>query len=167
MSKANKTTASKKNGTKTTKSRKKKSIKKLRDFYGFSFFDTCAMTQPIADALAEELFEWACKNRHDALTLEEFTSRRGIRLDVFFAWFKRFPVLKESWERAKEYIGNNREVGALKKELAEKTVLRSLPHYSKRWKNIEEWWSTLAAKQQEELKDFVFKLVDITSRDKE
>ena len=151
MEKTNNNNTKKKTKRKTNLPKNTNVVTKLKNYYGLTYFDTYHMTQPIAEALAEDMFDWVCKEREDALTLEEFAQARGIPLRLMRDWRDRFPCIARAYKDVKTYVGNNREVGMLKKKLSERGVLRSMPMYSEKWKELEQWYSTLSDQEQERI----------------
>lgn len=130
----------------------KKTSKKLMKYYGLNYWNEVAMTEPVALAMAEDLFDWACKNKGKALTLEAFTQERGIPINNLYEWRKKWPCIDNAVKAALPYIGNNRETGALKKRFSEKVVLNTMHHYSARWRKIDSYWEEKRKKEEEEKK---------------
>ena len=91
---------------------------------------------------------------------------RGIPMDKWYSWQKKFPVLAYAVEQGKEYIGDNREVGALKRTLSERTVLRSMSMYSPEWKELEQWLATISKDDRTALEKLVFEIRDLTTKGK-
>jgi len=88
--------------------------------------------------LAKELVQYCMED--PTATLTKFAVQlKGVPWDTFIQWVDKFPILNEAYKNAKIIIGDNREAGALKNELNDKIVLRSLPMYLERWKEAEEW----------------------------
>ena len=106
---------------------------------------------PVADAfiedLAYQLAKWAHEDK-DAIILEDFLSARRISWNAFANWEKRMPMLREAHEFALMCIGCRRERGALYKKMSENVVLKSMPAYSQRWKELHEWYSHLTEERE-------------------
>jgi len=142
-------------------------VKKLLKYYGLNYFNECALTQPIAEAIAEDMFNWACKERDTALTLEEFAQSRGIPLTMLHRWRRKFPCIDKAYKESLPYIGNNRELCALKRTVSERVALRSMSQYSSRWKDLEQWFAKLNKDDRSAFEKLVFEIKDLTTKEKE
>jgi len=131
-------------------------------YYGLTYWNEAAMTEPVAQELANDIFDWACKNKETATTLESFAQERGIPLSQIRDWRKKFPCLDKAVKEALPFIGNNREIGALNRNFAEKLARASLHHYSERWKATEEFIANLTKKEKDLLEELVINIKDIT-----
>lgn len=100
-------------------------------------FQMCPANNQFKDRLAIELVEWSKSD--EALILEEFYDIKGIRPNDIKRWLETHTGLQEAFERAKRVISYRREKGALRNELNPGTVHIVMPHYSKIWKDTEEW----------------------------
>ena len=116
--------------------------KEVTMFYRNSYIGKlCPLSDDFLNNLADELAKWAWDNRNNfeptaesAMTIEDFFHAKGIKRKVFRDWTQRNEKLQDAKEYALEVIGSHRERGALFWKIAEKTVLRTMHHYSKTWK---------------------------------
>lgn len=96
--------------------------------------------------LAKELVDWAEKD-DDALTLEEFYTRKRIPSRTFEGWY-RFDWFKQAKDLALSFIGIRREKATLKRKLDAGTNNYMMPYYSSEWKKIVEWRQQLRNESQ-------------------
>ena len=109
------------------------------------------------DDLAEELFEWAKQNT--SLALRRFASERGIPLVTFLQWVKKYQKLRDAYDLARSLVGCNREEGALKGTLSEKTFLHYQAAYDPEFKEIREWESSLRGKEATQTGQAIYKCI--------
>lgn len=88
-------------------------------------------TQNMIDYIADKLIEYARSD--DALFLLDFLRQMNIPKRTFFNWIKEYPALKEAYEVARQYMGVNRMVGAIRKRFDKGAILHS------QWRFGEEW----------------------------
>lgn len=97
--------------------------------------------------LAEELIE-ECVNNTKLYTIDQFLVKHNLISTTYERWCKKFEQLGEAHEFAKMVLGARRESGALENNLNASMVQYVMPHYSKTWRDMTEWRSSL--KQQPE-----------------
>jgi hypothetical protein len=106
---------------------------------------------PVSDAfiddLAMRLAKWAHSDK-DAVILEDFLSDNRISWTAFCDWEKRSTLLEEAHQFALMCIGCRREKGGLYKKMSESMVMKSMPMYSQRWKQLNEWYSHLTEERE-------------------
>lgn len=156
--------------TRTKKTSKKPSTRKnatvrLMAYYGLNFWNTAHVTEALAIEIANDMFDWACKEPKTSLTITKYLRERGIPTDLFYNAIKKYPYLKKAHGRIKDMIGDNRETGGLEKRLSERMILRSQHQYSKEWKESDEWWATLTKAERDAAEQFIFELRDLTKKD--
>lgn len=98
--------------------------------------------KPICDAVLEkwaaELLDWA-KNCDDALKISQWCTLKGLSTMDLYRFCQRNQVLASAHQRAKEILGDRREMGALKKKYDTTLTAFMMPHYDKDWKEMAEW----------------------------
>ena len=102
------------------------------------FFRSKPMNETQANILAEEIVRYA-QEEGVAVTRTRFCKQRGISRISLAKYAKKFPCIDMAWKIATEYVGDNRHVGAILKNPDSRLVERSMPIYSKEWKELEEW----------------------------
>lgn len=139
--------------TNTTTAKKKKSnpvrdaVKTFeeefyRDMFSFKMV-------PIVNGYLEKIaLEWVEVTLKDEtiLTLDDYYFLKGLQEFSVNRWMKRCIELKEAHDYAKAIIANRREKGAIINKYNSNTILRCMPLYSEKWKDLEEWRATLSAK---------------------
>lgn len=95
--------------------------------------DMKPMSEKGIEKVADDLVVWARTN-DDAFKLSQFYLERGISINTWKDWVDKFPKLKESQEMAKCFIGNRREIGAIKNKLNTSMVAYTMPFYDNEWK---------------------------------
>ena len=98
--------------------------------------------------LAIELYTWARENEK-SYSVEEFLHLKGIPTGSFYRWVEKYPEVKQSNEEALSIFSIRRERGAIEKKLDGQMVRWSLPLFSKRFKDLEEWRSKLNKDKEE------------------
>ena len=83
--------------------------------------------------IAEDFLVWA-KDNPEALTVPQFAVQHGIYSGTMIRWCNEDPEFKESYMRAKEYIGNNRLKSSMivekdKPKLDTNVYLKTLANY--------------------------------------
>lgn len=124
-------------------------VRKLANYYGLFFWRNNVMNEELAKAIAQDYFDWACKEESEAITIIRFLKLRGIPEPRWSDWKKKYPILEETAQHVKLFIGDNREVGMLKKTLSERGVLKSMSLYNQDWAQLEERIAKLARSDKE------------------
>lgn len=106
--------------------------------------------RPVSDnwilQLARRLRDWAV-NDPEALTLVSFYNKEGIASRDLARWCERVPALQLAYETAMATIGARREIAGLKRDFDSGIVRTTMPIYDKKFKDLEEWRSSLRADQ--------------------
>lgn len=138
-----------KNNNHTTRTKKptKKVKFKRKPSPQFGMWREWPLTKASVQRLADALVEWARKD--DSLTLQQFWVERNITPKVYYDYKKKHECLQDAHEYAHACLGARREVGGLKRELDPGLVSRSMPIYSKEWKELEEWRNELKKKNED------------------
>jgi len=84
--------------------------------------------------IAEELVNWA-SHEDDAFKISQFYLSKGISEGTWREWVIKFDCLREAQNTAKLYIGNRREIGAIKNKLNTSVVAFTMPFYDEEWKD--------------------------------
>lgn len=103
---------------------------------GLCFYQRLPMTEYVTCKLANELIEYA-KKEEQSLTIGQFCKLKDIHRDTFDLWCSKYPKLASAKRIALQYIGNNRELGSLKKQLDSKTVMHIQYQYDDAWKKAD------------------------------
>jgi len=109
-------------------------------------FKTRPVTDEWIEQLAKDLVKWSTED-DEAFKLTQYYRSRGIGSDDMKRWCERSPKLKKAHTVALQALGDRREIGALKKKYDPGMTRTMMPRYDKDWKKIEEWRSTLRAKE--------------------
>jgi hypothetical protein len=102
----------------------------------------------------ESLKQWASdwivstKENEEILFPNQFRMRRGISIKTWNLWLRESVDLKEAEKEVLEIIAVRRELGAIENKYNAHIIGRSMPIYSKDWKELEEWRSTLNKKNE-------------------
>lgn len=131
--------------------------------YPRNFFEECPPLPAVVDALKDDVWAWAFNPKDEDFTMLDYLYERNISYVSWRKLMNKHPDLKTEWENAKIFIGNKREKGALKRDLSEKVVLRSMPMYSENWKELEQWYAKIRS-MKEEIKDIVLTLNDLVNK---
>lgn len=118
------------------------------EFFDFNEFKQRPVSEQWLAELSKRLVFWA-KDNDDALILNEFFLKEGIGKSTVANWKKQSKLFKNSYDFAKQIIGTRREIGALNKKFDTNVVMFTMPMYSKSWKELEEWRSSLKVKELE------------------
>ena len=117
------------------------------------------VTEAFINAFFEDLFKYVTSDE-DVLQVESFYLKKGISVSTYYGWVKKWPQAKKINEICMNICGTRRELGAMKNELNAKFVSLSLYHYLPRYKECEEWRSSLKEKETEKLAN-ALKIVEI------
>jgi len=109
------------------------------------FFRQVPVPDYYIDKIAEDLVAWVDNPPEGTKTykLNQFLRTLSIHPDTFYTILKRSEKLRWAHSYAMAAIADVREIGALENKLSERTVLQSMPIYSKEWKDLEEWRAKL------------------------
>ena len=116
----------------------------------------------VLDEMAKELIQY-CLDDPTATLTKYAVQLKGMPWSSFVKLKDTYEVLGNAYDAALIIIGDNRESGALTNQLNDKVVLKSLPMYLQRWREIEEWNAKLK-KESSSVGTGVFK-VEIPSYD--
>lgn len=94
------------------------------------------------DHLAADMVKWVDASP-DNLTIEQFFHEKHLGMRNLYRWLPRSEVLQEAHEYVLHRLGTKREIGAIKREYDSAMIRSTMPHYSKTWKDLEEWRSKL------------------------
>lgn len=100
--------------------------------------------------LAVKLVEWA-KTDDNAFKLSQFYLNEGITRRDFYNWIERFDFLKDAHDTALMFLGDRREVGAIKRKLDTQMISFAMPNYDPQWREMVTWRAKLKAEQQAEV----------------
>ncbi len=120
----------------TTLKRKSKKLTWYEKYRNLNSWREKPVSVAFIEFLGKELMEWS--DRDDAYKIGQFLRPKGISREVFLCWVEKYDSLKEAYNFTLSAIGDRREIGALKKELSEKTVHFTQSHYSATWRKAEE-----------------------------
>lgn len=128
--------------TLVSKAKKDDSLQGRRSTWRDEYFDCLTLKQhPVTDAFLErfsnDLILWAKKE--DSLVLEDFMIEKGMGIKTFYRFAEKYEELKHANEFAVMALAARREKGGLKNQLNAAMVLKSMPMYSQRWKDLIEW----------------------------
>ena len=142
-------TVNDKNSSKTLNAKdstvkKKPTIKTHQEEYhnGFFAYRQKPVHQDYLKLLAQEMLDYFWETE-DTYKLTEFYNIKRIHHSTFEGWMERCPELKEAHDLVLQLLGTRREIGAIKGTLNEKTILRSMPMYDVKWRQIEEWYTSM------------------------
>jgi hypothetical protein len=107
----------------------------LEDYYDCKAMHLKPATEGFFERLATELLDWA-ENNEEALKVSQFYLPKGIGRETFDSWVSKYPTLKEAYKTALIFIGNRREIGALKGKLHSQIMLKSAHLYDEDWAKI-------------------------------
>lgn len=116
----------------------------------------------VLDEMAKELIQY-CLDDPTATLTKYAVQLKGMPWSSFVKLKDRYEVLGNAYDAALIIIGDKREEGALTNQLNDKVVLKSLPMYLQRWRDIEEWSAKLK-KESNSIGTGVFK-IEIPSYD--
>jgi len=108
------------------------------------------VTEPFIERISADLIKWA-KEDKNALTLSQFYLEKGIPYSTFKGLMNRFPMLKMARDSAMEFMGNRREIGALKNKMNPNMVMSQQANYAPSWMELEVKRSDLRIKSQEKI----------------
>ena len=83
--------------------------------------------------ISNDLKKWAREDPR-AYKISQFFSERGISKPTWRSWALKFDSFREDIEMAKEFIGNRREIGAIRNKLNTSMVAYTMPFYDSEWK---------------------------------
>jgi hypothetical protein len=124
------------------------------------------MNEPIRTRFVEKLctdLEKESITDRDFLILSQFWQKNGVRQQTVDNWRKIYPELDRAVEEAKIALGNKRLMGALKKELSESLVARSMHMFDPEWKKSDEFHASLRNINDVKKEDIRIYLNDIPS----
>jgi len=98
--------------------------------------------------IALELMIYARENDR-AYSVAGFLHLKGIGDKTWTRWLEKHPHLKECHEEAAAIMCQRRETGAMERKLDGSFVKWTLPMYSKKYKEYEEWRSNLNKDKEE------------------
>lgn len=93
------------------------------------------VSKAFIDKISAELMEWS--DEEDSFKIGQFLRERGMPRNAFDRLVAQHEKLAKAYEYALSSIGDRREIGALKRELSEKTVHFVQHHYCPIWKGAE------------------------------
>lgn len=107
--------------------------------------------KPVSEAylkiFAAEMVDWFMNNRDEdnLLPLKHslFLRKKGIHKGTYYRWLEVCDILKKAHEFALMVIGDEREVGGLKRKLDPGMVIKTMAHYDEDWRKLEEWRSKM------------------------
>lgn len=93
--------------------------------------------------LAREMLEWVNNFKDEdgdaPLKHSQFLGKKGIHKYTYYRWLEACPELKFAHDHTLMIIGDNRELGGIKRRLDPNMVTKSMPMYDESWKQLEEW----------------------------
>jgi hypothetical protein len=101
-----------------------------------------AVSEVTIERFAEDIVKWA--HTPNALTISSFPTSRGIHHVTWNRWLKRFPLLMEANDIAKELIGIRREEGVMLGKYRDSMVKPIHGLYSHQWRENEDRLADLA-----------------------
>lgn len=106
--------------------------------------------QPISDAVLEQLafrlIKWVMTKKE--IIIDDFLEQEGKSLRQFNRFVDRSPKLKEVFDFAKMCIGNKRERDAYYNKGNAVLIMKSMPNYSPRWKDLIKWYAEINSQNQ-------------------
>lgn len=96
------------------------------------------LTERFLEQLSSDLVCWAHTNK-DAIRIEDFLSLKGIPTMTFYRWVEKYPKIAEANEEAVMRVTINREQAGLEEKLNPGFVERTMPIYSKKYRDFLEW----------------------------
>lgn len=106
----------------------KKPTKWLEDYTHLFTRRQTPMTESGLERMAQEMVKWAYEDKN-ALRPWDFAAIKGIGRKTYYEWIERYPVIANAHQDVLAIIGSRREIGAIKREYSEKTILFSLHRY--------------------------------------
>lgn len=117
------------------------------------------VTEAFINAFFEDMFKYITEDE-SILQIEAYYLKKGISIQTYLDWLKKFPQAKKINELCVNIVGARRELGAMKNELNAKFVSVNLYNYLPQYKEAEEWRSSLKEKETEKLAN-ALKIVEI------
>lgn len=142
---------------KAKKLKKNKSGRWLEEYRSVISGKTELLSVDRLETMAQELLDY-CHEDPTATVTKFATQIKGIPWSVFCKLKDKHAVLGQAYDDAMIMIGDNREAGALTNQLNDKVVLKSLPMYLARWKELEEWSAKLKKENSSTVGNGVFKI---------
>ena len=105
--------------------------------YKYKFYSQTYVPEAALEDLAEHMIEWA-SNNPDALIFGDFLYEYKIARSTMDKFLKRCEKLRKAKRFAMDMIGNNREKGALKKQIDFNTMKVKQYQYDPDWGLAEE-----------------------------
>lgn len=138
--------------SKSEKPAKNAATQKFEDPAEYLCMLSAQMMPAISETIDRYFFEFnlAAKNDESIMYLADFLKRKGIGLRTWERWRLKNPRREEWHYEGMEAIGRRRELGAIKKEFAEKTVHHMMPFYSKDWADQQERQAKLGAESHKD-----------------
>lgn len=79
----------------------------------------------------------------DPCTVHFWRAKVGLPRGTYDRWYAKYPEFKSIIEEGKEMLGYIRERGMLKKELAERSTMYTMHHYSPDWVSFNKYHADL------------------------
>lgn len=131
----------------------------LEDYTDLFTFKRKPISYAFVERIAEELVTWA-REDDEALKLSQFYLAKGVPHSTFKKLVNDHPALKIARDSAMQFIGNRREIGALKKKLDSGMISSQMAKYDKSWWTLEEKRAELRARtQNKDQGDVTYKVV--------
>jgi len=135
--------------SKNTPSDKKPKATFFDEYYNLRQKDKLPMTNLGISALAEEYYDWAVED-DTAIAQSDFYLRKGIDQRTFHNWLGRSEELQRAHKVVMELIANRRERKGLDRTFDAGMVRYTMPRYSKAYRKLEEWRSSLREKKHDD-----------------
>lgn len=121
---------------KTSNNKKNTRNKSLPSIFGTSMTREYLQKHPVGESMIEylcrELIEYS--NDPESIFIEDFVRKMRIPKTTFFNWTQKYPILKATFEEAKNNIGYNRMGGAIKRRFDRGAILHSQQRFGEEWR---------------------------------
>jgi hypothetical protein len=128
--------------TKSIQPAKKVSYKHAEEYRDFFTLKLTPAPISFLEKIAQQIVVWA-RDNDDALIIEQFCLEKGITEEVYYNWVAKYPFLSSAHNTAMMFLSHKREIGGLKRKYDPGMVMRTMPIYSNKWKQLAEWQSKL------------------------
>jgi hypothetical protein len=111
---------------------------------------TTLRMHPVSEAyllkFAMEWVEWSLNPANNCTSLEEFFIHKRINTNTVYRWQNRCEELQAAHDFVKEFLYTKRDKGAVEKRYDSAYSRMSMPMYSNKFRDLEEWRAKTAQK---------------------
>lgn len=129
----------------TKKSVTPNTVPDFEEYYDYAIWKRTPISIEGIERKAEMLVKWA-RTFPQAYTLKQWLNDNGISGETAQRWMAKSQLFSSAYEFAQGVVGTRREIGGLTKKLSENLVCKTMPIFSKEWRDLAEWQNDLAIK---------------------